>query len=141
MNDHLLRTTLTANAVVSGLAGVGMAALAGLLSDPLGIPVPALVAVGLGLLPWATMLWWARSRDVLLRRDARTAIGGDVAWVLASVVVISLSPGELTTAGQWVVGLMALGVADFALLQALGLRRLTSGRVSPTPTGPRPAAR
>ena len=141
MNDHLLRTTLTANAVVSGLAGVGMTAFAGVLTEPLGIPVPALAAVGLGLLPWATMLWWARSRDVLLHREVRTAIAGDIAWVLASVVVITLSPGELTTVGRWAVGVMALGVADFALLQAVGLRRAASVGVSPAPTGPRPAVR
>ena len=62
MDDRLLRTTLSANAVLSGATGVGLASLAGVLDDPLGIPAPVLVLVGVGLLPWAASLWWARSR-------------------------------------------------------------------------------
>lgn len=141
MDDRLLRTTLTANALVSGAAAVAMIAMAGVLDEPLGIAAPVLVAVGAGLLPWAVMLWRARSRDVLLPRDAVTAIAGDVAWVLASLVVVATSPGGLTAAGQWVVGVMALGVADFAVLQAVGLRRMRSRQVRPGPTGRRPAVR
>lgn len=141
MNDGLLRTTLTANAVLSGAAGLAAAALAGVLTEPLGIPAPLLVVVGLALVPWSTMLWWARSRTVLLRRDVVTAIAGDMAWVAGSAAVLALSPGNLTVAGHWVIGIMALGVADFAVLQAVGLRRMTTGEaVRSTPTGPRPTA-
>lgn len=140
MDDRLLRTTMTVNALLSGATGAGIAALAGVLDAPLGIPAPILVGVGLALLPWSAALWWARSRDEILRRDARTAIAGDVAWVLASAIVLAASPAGLTTAGHWAVGIVAAGVADAALLQALGLRRMTR-RVSRIPTGRRPAVR
>ena len=140
MDDRLLRITLTANAIVSGTTGIAVAALAGVLEDPLGIPAPLLVVVGLSLVPWSVALWWARSRDVLLRRDALTAIAGDVAWVLGSAVVLVASPADLTTAGHWAVGIVAAGVAEAAFLQAVGVRRL-SGRRLTRPTGRQPAVR
>lgn len=140
MDDRLLRTTLSVNAVLSGATGVGLASLAGVLDDPLGIPAPVLVLVGIGLLPWAVSLWWARSRETLLRREAVTAIVGDSAWVVASVAVLVLPTG-LTPLGHWAVGITALAIADMAVLQAVGLGRLRDvGSVSPAPTGRRPVA-
>lgn len=142
MDDRLLRTTLTANAAFSGLAGVATVVLAGQLSTPLGVPTVVLVVVGLGLLPWTALLWRARSRPTLRRPEALVAIAGDTAWVVASVVVVALSPGGLTPLGHWVIGVVALGVADFAALQVLGLRRLAPDRVvSRSPTDRPPAVR
>lgn len=138
MDDRLLRTTLTVNAVFSGLAGAGTAVLAGVLSEPLGIPAPILVGVGIALLPYAALLWRFRSREVLRPVEAWIAIASDTAWVLASAVVLSLA--VVSPLGSWVIGIVALGVADFAVLQYLGVRRL-AGRVSPAPTGRRPVAR
>lgn len=141
MDDRLLRSTLTANALLSGAAGVLLVALAAVLDEPLGITTPALLVVGVGLVPWAVSLWWARSRETLLRREVLTAIVGDTAWVVGSVVVVVLAPAGLTALGQWVVGVTALAVGDLAVLQAVGLRRLSAtGRVRPAPTGRRPAA-
>lgn len=141
VDDRLLRSTLTANALLSGAAGVLLVALGGVLDEPLGIATGALRLVGVGLVPWAVSLWWARSRETLLRREAVTAIVGDTAWVVASVVVVVLAPAGLTALGQWVVGVTALAVGDLAVLQAVGLRRLAAeGRVSRVPTGRRPAA-
>lgn len=61
--------------------------------------------------------------------------------VLASVVVLAISPSGLTTLGHWVIGIVALGVADFAVLQWMGVRRLDRGAtVSSTPTGQQPVA-
>ena len=141
MDDRLLRAALTTNALLSGVAGIGTAALAGMLDDLLGIPAPLLVAAGVALVPWSVALWWARSRETLLRREAVTAIAGDAVWVLASAIVLALSPGGLSTADHWAIGVTALAVGDLAAVQAIGLRRLGAGAVSPTtPRGRRPAA-
>lgn len=140
-HDHLLRTTLAVNAVVSGIAGVATAALSGVLSDPLGIPQPVLLVVGLALLPFVALLWRFSRADDLGARHARVAITGDVAWVLASVVVLAVSPSGLTTLGHWVVGIVAFGVADFAVLEWMGVRRLDRGvAVSSSPRGRQPVA-
>lgn len=140
-HDHLLRTTLTVNAVVSGLAGIATAAFSGLLAEPLGIPWPVLLVVGLALLPFVALLWrFARAED-LGPRQAHVAITGDVAWVLASAVVLAVSPSGLTTLGHWVIAVVAVGVADFALLEWMGARRLDHRTaVRPTPTGRQPVA-
>lgn len=141
-HDRLLRTTLTVNAAFSGLAGLATAALSGVLSGPLGIPRGVLVVVGLCLVPYAVMLRRFATDARLRTGQAWVAIVADLAWVLASVVVLALSPAGLTAPGHWVVGLVALGVGDFAVLQWLGVRRLTAGArpVSSTPRGRQPAA-
>lgn len=140
-HDRLLRTTLTVNAAFSGLAGLGTSALSGALADPLGIPQAVLVVVGLGLVPYAIMLRRFATGADLRASQAWIAIGADLAWVVASVAVLAVSPGGLTTLGHWVIGIVALGVADFALLQWMGVRRLDRGvTVSPAPTGRQPVA-
>lgn len=140
-HDRLLRTTLTVNAAVSGVAGVATAALSGVLADPLGIPQPVLLAVGLALLPFVALLWRFGNAEDLGPRHARVAITGDIAWVLASVVVLAASPSGLTTLGHWVIGIVALGVADFAVLEWVGVRRLDrDAAVSSTPRGRQPVA-
>lgn len=141
-HDRLLRTTLTANAAFSGLAGLLTAAFSGVLAEPLGIPRALLVVVGLALVPYAVMLRRLATDGELPVSRARAVIGADLAWVVASVAVLAISPASLTTLGHWVVGVVALGVGDFAVLQWVGLRRLAEGttRLSSTPTGRQPAA-
>ncbi len=141
-HDRLLRTTLTANAAFSGLAGLGTAALSGVLAAPLGIPQVVLVVVGLGLVPYAIMLRRFATDADLRAWQAWVAIAADLAWVVASGAVLAISPASLTTLGHWVVGVVALGVGDFALLQWVGVRRLPDGtaRLSSTPRGRQPAA-
>lgn len=139
-DDRLLRNTLTANAAFSGLTGLATAVLSGALADPLGIPQPILVVVGLGLVPYALLLRRFATDAQLRGQQAWIAIGADLAWVGASVLVLAVSPGSLTTLGHWVIGIVALGVADFAVLQWVGVRRLGTGDapVSPTPRGRQP---
>lgn len=141
-HDRLLRTTLTANAAFSGLAGLVTAALSGVLAEPLGIPRAVLVVVGLGLVPYALMLRRFAADTALGPAQARIAIGADLAWVVASIAVLAVSPASLTTLGHWVIGVVALGVGDFAALQWVGMRRLPDGAtgLSSTPRGRQPAA-
>jgi hypothetical protein len=56
--------------------------------------------------------------------EARLAVGADIAWVVGSVALVAFDPLGLTLAGRVAVIVIALCVADFALLQALGLGRL-----------------
>jgi hypothetical protein len=47
----------------------------------------------------------------------------DVAWVLGAAVVLIGFPQTMTPAGLWALGLVTFAVADFAAVQAIGLRR------------------
>lgn len=128
--DRLLRTTLAVNALSSGAMGAAMAVAATPLSDLFGIPSPILLAVGIGLVPFAMGVWRLRRRPDLWPSKVRTAIVADMAWVVASIAALAVGSG-LTTLGAWVVGLVAMTVATYALFQWLGLRRLASAPTSP----------
>ena len=95
----------------------------------LGALPPAVVtAVGVGLVLFAAGVFGAAQRASLREAEVRAVIAADVAWVVASAALLVFWPDLLSTAGRWVVGLCAIGVADFAALQYLGLRGLTAAR-------------
>ena len=113
--SNRLRTVLSVNAATSFAAGVlGLAATEQLV-DELGLQSTGwtrLVAAGLVVFAVDVVLG-ARSRH--LRTTALLTSVADVAWVVATVVV--LSTVDLTTPGQVVAVVMGVAVLDFALLQ------------------------
>lgn len=146
MSDRLLRTTLTVNAALTAITGALTAGLSALAAEPLGIPAGLLQVIGLSLLPYAAMLWVFSTHEPLRPREARLATAGDAVYVLGSFVAIAVAP-DLTTWGRIVVAAVALVVADLAVLQWVGIRRMLGGTpvastsdVSPagSPTGRRP---
>jgi hypothetical protein len=122
--SRLLRLALRANAGFSTVSGLVLAVAAPVLGPWLGIPPLGLAVVGLGLLPFAWLLFRNAARTPINEAEARLAVGADVAWVLGSVALVAVDPLGLTLAGRVAVVAIALCVADFALLQALGLGRL-----------------
>jgi hypothetical protein len=150
MSDRLLRTTLTVNAILTAITGALAAGLSALAAGPLGIPSTLLQVVGLALLPYAVMLWVFSTREPLRPWEARLATAGDLAFVAGSFVAIAVVHG-MTTWGRLVVAAVALVVADLAVLQWVGIRRLSgaapavgvTSEVTPagSPTGRRPAVR
>jgi hypothetical protein len=122
--DATLRTALRANAVFSALCGAVLAAGSGVLGPWLGIPSTALVGVGVGLLPWAFLLYRNAGRPEPSLAEARLAVAGDVMWVVGSAVVLVLDPLGFSTAGKVAIAVIALVVADFAIWQSIGLGRL-----------------
>lgn len=119
-----LTRALTANAAFSAASAIVLVAGASPLARWLDIPTWLSVAAGLGLALFAF--------DVgrTARRPTRTAvlaiIAADVAWVLGAAVLIVGFPDALSTGGLWALGLVSLAVADFAVVQTLVLRRLSS---------------
>ncbi len=124
MGEQLLRKALRWNAVFSAFGGLVALMASDMLSGPLGVPTLVLAAIGAGLLLWAGLVWtWAR-RDPVRHPEAWTVVAGDVLWVLASVAVLILRPGSLTEAGWWMVAVLAVAVADFAVIQTVALRKI-----------------
>jgi len=122
--SRLLRLALRANAAFSTVSGLVLAVTAPLLGPWLGIPPLGLAVVGLGLLPFAWLLFRNAVRTPIHEPEARLAVGADIAWVMGSVALVAFDPLGLALAGRVAVIVIALCVADFALLQALGLGRL-----------------
>lgn len=122
--DVLLRRTLAVNATFSGASGVALIVFSGPLDRFMDLGLPwLLIAVGAGLLGFAALIALNLRRPQLSRAEAWLTSASDLAWVAGSAIVVFAFPDLLSTGGKWLVGLVAVGVADFALLQGLGLRR------------------
>ncbi len=120
----LLPRALRANAIFSAATGTALLALADVLGPTLGVSSPwVLRIVGLSLLPFAVQIWTlARSTPIPPAR-VRQVIGMDVAWVLASIVLLVVDAVPWTAAGVAALCAVAAVVGAFAVLQTIGLRQ------------------
>lgn len=120
----LLRRAMQADALVSGVSGLLLALLPGSLGALIGFSRPEyLVLVGLGLIAYAIwLIFCARRREVNLWAG-RAAVVLNGLWVAGSIALLLGAPGLFNTLGQWLIGIVAAVVADFAWVQYLGLRR------------------
>lgn len=119
----LLRRVLQANSAFSVISGVTLVAAAAPISRLFGVGQPAiLIGVGVLLLAFAVGLFLNSRREALNETEVVTAIAMDAAWVAGSIILIGL--GVLSTAGNWAVAILAAVVLLFAILQAIGFRRV-----------------
>ena len=133
-SDRLLRRTLWGNAVFSVISGAVLVACATPFAgwathEPLSVAGLDLAIVfellGLGVVLFGALCGWAASRETLPRSWAQVIFAADIAWVVGSALVLML-PAAWTTAGIAGIAVVALIVADLAVLEYLGLRRLTA---------------
>ncbi len=131
-SDRLLRRTLWGNAVFSLISGAVLVVFAGPFAAlateaPLSVGGLDLAIVfellGLGVVAFGAIAGWVASRESLPRGWARTIFVADVAWVAGSALVLLL-PAPWSAIGIAGIVVVALIVADIAVLEYLGLRRL-----------------
>jgi hypothetical protein len=109
--------------VATGLTGLILLVAAQPLSELLGIPAPGIArAVGAFLLVFGVALLWQASRTPLSRGEALLTVVLNAAWVAGSVALLVIGP--LTLLGNLAVAVVAAAVLVFAVLEAVGLRRL-----------------
>jgi hypothetical protein len=114
---ELLQAVMRVDAVVTGANGVAYLALAGPLSDLLGLSSPLLRGVGAFLVVFAAFVALAGMRLPLV------VVGANIAWAAGSIVAAIAGWGSPDTVGTvWIV-LQAFTVGAFAELALLGLRR------------------
>ena len=132
--DRLLRRTLWGNAVFSVVSGAVLAAFAGPFAriaahgpvSVLGLDLAIVFELlGVGVIAFGALCAWVASRETLPQSWARVIFAADIAWVAASIVVLLL-PASWTVAGVAGIAVVALIVADIAILEYLGLRRLNT---------------
>jgi hypothetical protein len=119
-----LRTVLRLNAMNSLVSGTAIAVFAGPIDDLLDTGHPGWIRlVGLGLLPFAAFCWWLAAGDSeRLVKETPLVIGGDIGWVVGSIVTVLL--GWYSGGGIVAVLAMAAVVGVFALLQFRAWRML-----------------
>lgn len=135
-SDRLLRRTLWGNAAFSAVSGAILAAFAAPLAtvaahEPVAVAGLDLALVfevlGLGVILFGALCAFIASRNPLPSGLARLVFAADIAWVMGSAVVLLL-PASWTMAGAAGIAVVALIVADLAILEYLGLRRLDAAR-------------
>ncbi len=121
----LLRRVLQANAVFSTISGIALIVFAGRLAAFMGVGRSwILLAIGAVLLIFAVTLLVNSRREDINENEVMQAIISDGVWVAASTVIAFM--GLVSTAGIWVVASVACLVLLFAIVQAVGLRKLRS---------------
>lgn len=135
-SDRLLRRTLWGNAAFSVISGAILAAFAAPFAavaadEPVAVAGLDLAIVfellGLGVILFGALCAFIASRSPLPGGLARLVFAADIAWVVGSAVVLLL-PASWTIAGVAGIAAVALIVADLAILEYLGLRRLDAAR-------------
>lgn len=128
---RLILRVLSVNAVFSAVSALLMLAAGDWIGRQLGIDsaVPVYVVAGL-LLGFALQLG-----NIVRTRRIRTweitgIISGDIAWVVASVVLAGLHYQSISTSGLMLIDIVALAVLFLAMAQIRGLRayRRTANR-------------
>jgi hypothetical protein len=131
-SGRLLRRTLWGNAIFSIASGAVLAIFAGPFAaiaahEPMTVMGLDLAIVfellGLGVIAFGALCAWIASRQSMPEGWVRVIFAADLAWVAGSVLVLVL-PASWTTAGIAGIVVVALIVADLAVLEYLGLRRL-----------------
>jgi hypothetical protein len=124
MLSTLGRRVLRANGVFSVLVGAASAAACKPIARFLGPDIAlALLIVGLATFLYAVYLLWVLSRPAVRQRLLVTIGIADAAWVVVSVILLLLPGIPFTVGGRWVLGVLALVVADFAAVEFYALWR------------------
>jgi hypothetical protein len=82
-----------------------------------------LLAVGAFLAVYSALVLRLATRPTIPRAGVLAVIDANVVWAAGSLLVLALDTFSPTTAGQVVIAVQAVGVAGFAALQYVGLRR------------------
>ena len=125
---RLLRHVLIADAIVSGLMGLLMVFDANVLSHWFAIPASGLRYAGLVLLPYAALVGLLSTRNPMPRALVLAVIACNALWAIDCMLLLAAGWLSPTWLGSAFVLLQAWGVAVFACLQWVGLRRAQGQR-------------
>ena len=122
-NNHLLLRALTFNAIFSGFSALFMFVAGKWLAEQFGLQGPLLVyALGGFLALFAVQLANIVRTRQIKAWEIKGIISGDLAWVAASVALITLYYQSITAAGLMLLDVVAVAVLFFAIMQIRGLR-------------------
>lgn len=122
-NSTFLRAVLFADAATCVATGLLMTFGSVVLQQYLGLPVEVLRYAGISLLPFAAFLVYLATRENLSPTVVWTVIIVNALWTADSFLLLLIGWVAPTELGYAFVVAQALGVAVFAALEYLGLRK------------------
>ena len=123
--SSFLQKVLKVDGTFSAVSGVLFVVGAGPLAAFLGLNVTwPLLVIGISLLLYGADLWYFATRKQLNPAWVKVSIALDVAWIVASWLILLTGVPELTTAGKWAVAIVADAVMVMAILKVVGLRKM-----------------
>jgi len=126
-NSSLLRKALYGNSAFSFLSGLAFLLFSKAIAAFLGLSSAWIIlALGIGLILYGIEIYVAAKANPVHKGIATFAVYADLAWVLASAVLIFANLVAFTTAGKWAIAIVADIALVFAILQFVGLRRLAN---------------
>jgi hypothetical protein len=129
VNDRFrtLRRAIRGNGIFSLTSGLILVLGANSITAFMGLTATAVFrTLGIILVIYGLDLFWVAAKSEIDRRLAWTAVILDIVWVVASYTLLLGGWLPLTTAGKWIIALIAEAVAVFAIWQYIGLRRVTT---------------
>ena len=117
-----LRRALLGNALFSGFSGILIVLAEPLVLGWLGLREISIWPIGAGLLIFSAYLFWMSQSTKLPGALVKGVILGDWAWIAGTVVLLLLKAQLFSGFGVFLLLDIALVVATFAILQARGLK-------------------
>jgi hypothetical protein len=117
----LLREALKFDGFATLPSGVLVAALAGVLAEPLGIPTGVLIGAGLFFIAWGAAVLYLGTRPVINRRAAIAVGVVNVVCGVDGVLVAEFA--GLTTLGSIALLALSVAVVGIGALQLVASRR------------------
>lgn len=141
-STNFLRRALLADAVISGASALLLLFGSAPLSRLLSVPPDLLRYAGVSLIPFTAFVAFLCTRASVSRGPVWTVIALNLAWVVASVLVLMTDTIDPNRIGIAFILVQAAAVLVFAEVQYVGLRRVvrsTTYTESPRARGLYPA--
>lgn len=122
VTSSFLRRALTADAAISGATGAAMIVAADVLAGLLDVPATLLRYAGISLIPFVAYVFYLSRRPSLTPASVWVVIALNVAWVIASGLLLLSGQIHPNGFGYAFVIAQAIAVAAFAEIQYVGLR-------------------
>jgi len=119
-----LKNVLLINAISSGVTGLILAAFSGIVASIFEVTATIpFVAVGLFLVFFAMLVFYASTRRVTNRNMVLSIVFLDTLWVVCSLLIVVLHLFDVSFLGYLLISGVAAWVALMAYLQFLELRK------------------
>jgi len=124
-SSSTLRRVLNANAVFSATSGLFFVLAAKPLGEFLSAPPLVMTALTIIMFGYAALIVFNTSRPTINRWFALFTVVGDSTWVLLSILLLVLPLVNFNVDARWAIGITAICVDVFAMLQFLEWRKMS----------------